>query len=173
MRLPDPLRRLILWRAKGIAYRREPDFVIGGQENPYLRRWWLIPRNKWFNLYLHRFLRSDDDRALHDHPWWSVSVLLEGSYLEHVPWIKMSGELDYRYSMVLPRAQGSVNYRGAEAAHRVELHGTPHGGEAAVWTLFITGPKVRDWGFWCPKGWRRWQDFCDPNENGRAGPGCD
>lgn len=27
--------------------------------------------------------RSDDDRALHDHPWVNMSILLEGTYTEH------------------------------------------------------------------------------------------
>ena len=48
-----------------------------------MRRWWVIPRNKWFNVYLHHFLRSDDDRALHDQPWWNLSILLDGEYTEH------------------------------------------------------------------------------------------
>jgi hypothetical protein len=61
------------------AQRRSPDFVIGGDERPYLLRWWVIPRNKVFNVYLHLFLRSDDDRALHDHPWANASMLLRGA----------------------------------------------------------------------------------------------
>lgn len=43
------------------------DFTIGGHERPYLLRWFIIPRNRFFNIYLHKFLRSDDDRALLDH----------------------------------------------------------------------------------------------------------
>ena len=31
-------------------------------------------RNKIFNIYLHQIIRSDDDRALHDHPY-SVTYL--------------------------------------------------------------------------------------------------
>ncbi len=42
---------------------RKPDFIIGGPENPYLLRWYLIPQNRFFNVYLHKILRSDDDRA--------------------------------------------------------------------------------------------------------------
>ena len=42
-----------------------PHMVIGGAEDPYLLRWYLIPRNPFVNVYLHKFLRSDDDRALH------------------------------------------------------------------------------------------------------------
>lgn len=64
------------------AQRRLPDFVIGGHANPYLLRWWLIPRNRVFNIYLHKFLRDDDDRALHDHPWFWCSIMLRGEYVE-------------------------------------------------------------------------------------------
>lgn len=62
--------------------KRKPDLCIGGEDSPYLKRWWLIPRNRFFNVYLHQFLKDDDDRALHDHPWWSVSFLLKGRLRE-------------------------------------------------------------------------------------------
>lgn len=28
---------------------------------------------RWFSIKMHIILRSDDDRALHDHPWWFVT----------------------------------------------------------------------------------------------------
>ncbi|MDZ7823006.1 MAG: hypothetical protein U5K75_02470 [Ahrensia sp.] len=62
-----------------------PDLIIGGAEDPYMRRWFIIPRNRWFNIYLHEIVRSDDDRALHDHPWWSLSLVLDGQMLEVLP----------------------------------------------------------------------------------------
>ena len=58
-----------------------PHKVIGGPD-PYLLRWHVIPRNRLLNVYVHKFLRSDDDRALHDHPWWFVSLILRGRYDE-------------------------------------------------------------------------------------------
>lgn len=61
------------------VFGRKPDFVIGDLSNPYLLRWWVIPRNRFFNVYLHKFLRDDDDRALHDHPWWSMSIILSST----------------------------------------------------------------------------------------------
>ncbi|SID67872.1 Protein of uncharacterised function (DUF550) [Mycobacteroides abscessus subsp. abscessus] len=61
--------------------RLEPHQPIGAEgEAPYLLRWYVIPRNRWLNIYLHKFLRDDDDRALHDHPWWFVSLMLWGQY---------------------------------------------------------------------------------------------
>lgn len=129
-----------------------PDFVIGSD---YLRRWWIIPRNEGCNVYLHEILRSDDDRAMHDHPWDNVSHLLFGSYLEHTP----------EGSFV--RTAGDIVQRKAADLHRLEV--IP--GERAI-SLFITGPKVREWGFACPKGWVHWSDFCAPGDSSQVGRGC-
>jgi hypothetical protein len=39
---------------------RPPDFIIGGAARPYIQRWWLVPRNRWFNIYLHRIMRDGE-----------------------------------------------------------------------------------------------------------------
>lgn len=141
---------------------RAPDFVIGGSDNPYLRRWWVIPRNRWFNIYLHEFLRSDDDRALHDHPWINLSIILKGCYREHKPGGVVKVRKPWR-----PLAPWRIVFRLPTAAHRVELiDGLP------VWTLFITGPRVREWGFWCPKGFVHWRDFTAGKNGEVVGKGC-
>ena len=147
--------------------RRPPDFVIGSGEEgskPYMSRWWVIPRNKHFNVYLHHFTHSDDDRALHDHPWWNISVLLFGRYLEHTP------------TEIIARQAPAIAWRPATALHRIELYPATGvdriGEEEEVWTLFITGPKIRDWGFACPKGWKPWQEFVSMKDKGSIGPGC-
>lgn len=150
-----------------VANRRPPDYVIGGEQDPYLRRWWVIPRNRFFNVYLHHFCRSDDDRALHDHPWWNMSLLLSGNYREHL----VGG-------VVKRRTEGAFYFRRASTAHRVELEEEfPHSGmhiERPVWTLFVTGPRIREWGFLCPHGWRHWREFTNPTDDGRTrGKGCD
>lgn len=131
---------------------REPDFVIGAD---YLRRWWVIPRNPWCNVYLHDIRKSDDDRAFHDHPWMNTSFLIEGSYIEHT--------LDGRFE----RKAGDYVIRGAQQMHRLEV--LP--GQSAI-SLFITGPKLREWGFACPQGWVHWQDFTDENDSSQTGRGC-
>lgn len=144
-------RRLI-----AVSERRPPDFIIGGEADPYLRRWWLIPRNRIFNVYLHHFLRSDDDRALHDHPWASVSLLLRGSYLEHLP-----------AGVVAPSKAGDLIVRGSgRMAHRIELDDGP------CWTLFVTGPRYRQWYFHCPQGLVHWKRFTDDRDSGVTGKGC-
>lgn len=142
--------------------RREPDFVIGGYDRPYMNRWFVIPRNRFFNIYLHQFMRSDDDRALHDHPWANCSILLDGTYTEHTI---AAGGINRREVL---RA-GSIRFRwSGRIAHRVELH------EGPCWSLFLTGPRYRSWGFHCPEqGWIHWEQFTAPDDKGAIGPGCD
>jgi hypothetical protein len=155
-----PVRTLARW-AERVMTARIPDFVIGEPERPYLLRWWVIPRNRLFNVYLHQTVRSDDDRALHDHPWLNCSILLAGRYAEHTI---LGGGIEHREE----RAAGSVTLRRSVAAHRLEI--MP--GERAI-SLFITGPRIRDWGFHCPKGgWTHWKLFTGGKNGELVGRGC-
>lgn len=136
---------------------RPPDITIG--EN-YLERWHIIPRNRYFNIYLHKFTGSDDDRALHDHPWHSVSFLLSGELVE-VSRGHHCGVYHYkRVRRFLPKL------RAATFAHRLVVRKGP------VWTVFVTGPRIRQWGFLCPEGWRHWKVFTSA-DGLRVGRGCD
>lgn len=135
---------------------RAPDFVIGPKDDPYLRRWWVIPRNRFFNIYLHNIRNNDDDRALHDHPWWNLSIILRGGYVEFTP----AGRK--------VRVKGQVAFRRAAQLHRLELIAP----SIDTWTLFITGPVIRVWGFACPQGWVPWQQFVDGRDAGMIGRGC-
>ena len=138
--------------ARDTMESRSPDFVIG---DDYLRRWYIVPRNAWSNLYLHEIRRSDDDRALHDHPWANSSFLLAGRYREHTP------------DGVFERVAGDFISRPAEALHRLEVYP----GEPAI-SLFATGPNVREWGFACPQGWRHWAEFLAVGNAAQVGRGC-
>lgn len=147
---------MIFGHIMGLKPLREPDFLIGpNKADPYMRRWWIIPRNDAFNIYYHEILHDDDDRALHDHPWPSLSIMCKGRLREITP---DSERIIHR---------GDVVFRDAETAHRLELIG----GEPAE-TLFITGPRIREWGFHCPKGWVDWRSFVDPASPGQPGRGC-
>lgn len=152
----------LFWHLLDVAMRRPPDLIVGTKADPYLRRWWLIPRNRFLNVYLHCFHRSDDDRALHDHPWWSLSLLLCGRYFEQTI---SAGGINHRREYRM----GAWRRRGARFAHRVEIKP----GERC-WTLFITGPVIREWGFHCPTGWRSHRDFASlTNGVSGVGLGCD
>lgn len=141
----------------------KPHFVIGDN---YLLRWYVIPRNRLLNIYLHKFLHDDEDRALHDHPWWFISIMLKGGYDEVVKGNRLT-----RYAP-------SIAFRQAVHAHRVVLHRVLDSQIVRpCWTLVITGRVVRDWGFLCPQGWRHWKEFTAYNEGkgdyGQVGRGCD
>ena len=138
--------------ARGLMASRPADFIIG---DDYLRRWWVIPRNRWLNVYLHDIRKSDDDRAFHDHPWMNSSFLIQGRYLEHTP------------QGVFERKAGDHVIRGAQQLHRLEVFP----GESAI-SLFVIGPKVREWGFACPQGWVHWQDFTSEHDSSQTGRGC-
>lgn len=142
---------------------REPDQVIGGVETPYMRRWYLIPKNRLLNIYLHQIIRSDDDRALHDHPWPSLSYMIRGRLGE----VHKHPLTDLVHAARVIEA-GQWTFRRASFAHRLVV---PEGQEA--WTLFITGPHIRAWGFHCPQGWRHWRDFVHPDDPGLPGRGCE
>lgn len=143
--------RLRNWAADKVW--TDSDVTIG---TGYMFRWFVIPRNPLMNIYLHQYVGNDDDRALHDHPWWSFSLMLHGSLLE------------FDADGVREIVEGESRFRTARYAHRLML--------SRDWqaiTLFITGPRIRRWGFHCPNGWRHWKDFVHPDDPGQIGPGCD
>jgi hypothetical protein len=156
------------------AMSREPDVYIGGWENPYLLRHYVLGgymgkdgllKSKTFlgliRIYVHEFKRSDDDRAHHDHPAGSISIGLGGRAVEHTIAV---GGIHHRREL---RA-GQIRCRSSKFAHRIEL--IP--GER-YFTMFIFFRNVREWGFHCPKGWVHWKDFTAPEDRGSVGIGCD
>ena len=100
-----------------------------------------------------------------DSPWMQAMISARSGM--------QSGERSVNLHGVVRRRPGAVVLRRAKSAHRVALVRDSLGYEKACWTLFLTGPRVRDWGFWCPNGWRHWHEFTDPEDSGRVGPGCD
>lgn len=149
--------------------QREPDFIIHNDDGEYLRRWYVIPRNPILNLYLHCIVGSDDDRALHCHPWLNISVLIAGNYREIVPTHPDQPSADDYLdggTRTHTRTAGDVIARSGNDRHRLVNTGAP------CWTLFITGPVFRRWGFWCRKGFVYWRKFVSARDKGAVGAGC-
>jgi hypothetical protein len=113
--------------------------IIGRPADPLLIRYILF-RCRWFGIYLHHLMRSDHDRALHDHPWNFISILLTGEYKEHTA----QGVTHHR--------RGSILIRPAMWLHRFEL-------EHPMWTLVFVGSRLRRWGFMTPLGWCWWRTY--------------
>lgn len=170
----DALRRWVLRKCVAMSNRRPADYVVGSRESPYLRRWYVIRRNPVFNIYFHEFRRSDDDRAPHDHMYVNLSWLLEGRYIEWVGPLNLPvPDLALPHVERREREQGAIVGRMPSTPHRIQLY-KAGGEEVPVRTLFITGPRVRDWGFWCPKNrWVHWRDFTRAGAPGEVGKGCD
>lgn len=155
---------------------RPPDFIIGGRDKPYLLRWYLLggrwkrtpgERPRWVSRtflgcrpYLHCFLRSDDDRAHHDHPSLSFSAAMGGGGTEHT--IAKGGIHRRR-----PIRRGTIRFRTARFAHRIEIEP----GSMLI-TLFIFLPNIREWGFHCKHGWVHWKEFTASDDSGAIGRGC-
>lgn len=161
-------------------FKRAPNFTIGPKHDPYLRRWFIVPRNRFLNVYLHKIMRDDDDRALHDHPWASLSIVLRGVIGEY--YADNPTDKNGKPEMIVRERwfeSGDIVYRGSRSAHRLivarEKRESSPGYYPAqpVWTLFITGPTIRKWGFWCPDSWRYWRDFVKSDDTGNIGRGCE
>lgn len=155
--LPEP--RVIMDRAGG---------------TPYLARWYLIGnrpkvddhgnpigvvKKDAFQVLLHHFFRGDHDGELHSHPWrWAVAIVLAGGYTEE----RRVGD-----SVIVRRCgPGTINVIHADDYHRVDLLG------AESWSIFITGPKVADWYFWCRNRLARapWRPFLAWKQDKAAPP---
>jgi hypothetical protein len=111
--------------------------IDGEQGEPYLERYYLLGIGGW-HAYLHRFVDSDPDRGLHDHPWGrALSLVLAGGY-DEMRFADAAGETT-RVRRVRP---WRLNLLRGDDYHRVVLaDGRP------AWTLFLHGPRVKGWGF--------------------------
>lgn len=125
------------------GYMRE---TIGRKECPYLHRKVLFCGPLSFRY--HVFLGSDDDRALHDHPWAFITFPFQ-KYLEQYYREGANVKL-FRY--VLP---WGFHYRKLGFRHRVIVDHPP------VRTLVITGPVAHKWGFWVDGLHVRWRKYHD------------
>lgn len=124
-------------------------YTIETDGDPYLTRILLDRlvglRNKLgIGVYLHKFHRPDIDEHLHNHPWKrAFSLVLSGSYDEArlIRGDARSCRVMYDGTPVEHRRVRFFNYLTKDDYHQVrQLHGD-------VWTLFVTGPRIQDWGF--------------------------
>jgi hypothetical protein len=140
--------------------------VIMDRENnePYLERYYLlfnVRRHFPFNIFLHKFLKSDPD-DVHDHPWPYATLILKGGYYEWVPQCNSKGE---KFGEIAKwRGPGSFRIASATQYHRIELDPG-----VECWTLFMPGPHVREWGFLTKtQGWVHWEKYLEIRKNDTA-----
>jgi len=126
-----------------------PAQLITTAGNPYIERYYvgeLFGRT----FYLHRFISSDSERHLHNHPWsngWAV--ILSGSYVEEVvidlcPHAHKGCVTEFITRKWFNRIDGNT-------FHRI------HSVKSGTWTLFCHGEMARIPGVFTPgsllKGW--------------------
>jgi hypothetical protein len=121
-REPHPLR-VVRHEDRGLLLHRYqpfwPDEWVGSQGAHFARPPWWRP----FNILLHQWVGAHNEE-MHDHPRWSVTVVLRGMIVEHTPW----------GSRVLK--PGSIVVRSRKYIHAFEI--VPG---AEPWTLFIVGRR--------------------------------
>ena len=101
---------------------------LGPPEKRYMKRW--VLNLGVFSVRLHKWICSDDHRALHDHPYCFVVLVLKGEYEDVTP------------NGVEVLKTGSIRFRHAKHVHTVRVTKSP------TWTLLLCGPWVRNWGFY-------------------------
>ena len=153
MRLPDPIRRAIARRVLRMMATRKADYVIESGTTAYLCRWYIIPRNPLISVYAHWIRVSDDDRAMHDHRSVTISIILDGGYIEVTPREPQWADPN-QYVKRQKRSAGDIIARMPRSLHRLEV---PSGCDAI--TLFITGPWLRVWGFHTAVGWLTHKEY--------------
>jgi hypothetical protein len=128
---------------------------------PYLERYYLFLKDRKrfpFNVFLHKFLKSDPD-DLHDHPWPYATIILKGGYYEWIPTYDSQGSK--LYEMAVWRGPGSFRISSADSFHRIELDP-----DVTCWTLFMPGPQKREWGFATRAGWVQHDQYIESKING-------
>lgn len=105
---------------------------------------------------IHEVITSDDSRAFHDHPWTFLSIGLVGTYVEETPFVGIDGAVpppgapdNWHRTLRAP----FINVKRATDLHVLAVPGR------SVWTLFLSRPKTRSWGFAGPFGWLPWRSF--------------
>ena len=109
---------------------------------------------KWFHIRLHTFYQGDDDSAVHDHPWWFITIPFT-TYYETVeeqipspfPWYdwrqRRPGDHPTYWRRRIRRVRAFLpHFRRATHRHFVLKPEKP------FHTIILTGPLKRDWGFW-------------------------
>ncbi len=119
-----------------------PCRLIYVEDRPYLERYYL---GTFFNhvVYLHRFVSSDRERHIHNHPWQrGYTLVMLGRYREEslIDLCPTAGESGCMTQIATRRWFGRVN---GNTFHRI------HDAVPGTWTLFWHSPflKNKGWGF--------------------------
>lgn len=124
--------------------------ITGRDGSIYMERYWLfspydkVDKSSWRrripSVRLHRIMREDQDRHMHDHPWDARTIILDGWYNEERP-IRPYARYDYTTDYWNRTTGDTASLRFGEYHRITEV--APNG----VWTMFITWKYCGTWGF--------------------------
>ena len=100
---------------------------LGEEECPYVYRW--IFNFYFFSIRIHKWIRSDDKRFMHDHPWWFIAMVIRGSNTD----VSNTRELMKPFR---PR------YRSSSHKHYVDVP------KSGCISILLTGKPMRKFRFW-------------------------
>ena len=124
------------------------------EKKPYLVRYYYKNYRPFARITIHNVLRSDID-GLHNHPWSFQTYILSGGYWEETP--------EGRFW----RAPGYHGYSKSTDFHRLSVDPVQSNGEE-TWTLFLMGPKEKEWGFLNEFGCgEQWTEYLERRKNER------
>lgn len=126
--------------------------VIRRDGSDYLWRWHVAGNRSGRGIYLHHFIKGDNDPDPHSHPWGFTTLVLAGGYVDEC-WKKdADGRVVHdRYQTCKP---GRLYCRRASHIHRVLL---PEG--KTGWTLVFRGKRFCDWGFYVGDRFVHWKEY--------------
>ena len=124
------MNKFLFWLSSFLPCR-----LIKLDSGPYLERYY-VGQLFGVTFYLHRFVSSDSERHMHNHPWgWGRALVLCGRYVETsvidiCPHANVSGALlTRRYIRWWNRVDGNHFHQISDAA-------------PGTWTLFFHGPRL-------------------------------
>jgi hypothetical protein len=123
---------------------------------PYLERYYVFLKDRKifpFNVFLHKFLKSDPD-DVHDHPWPYATLILKGGYYEWLPQFDNNGHKIAE--ICVWRGPGHFRVCSANSFHRIELDP-----DIECWTMFMPGPQKREWGFLVNNNWIQHEKYLE------------
>lgn len=106
---------------------------LGLKDCPYMKRWVIVLFG--YSIRIHYWVKSDDTRFYHSHPWNFFTFILFGSYTD----VSFDPATKKTEEEVLNTF--NLRYRPANHYHYVKVN-------KPTLTLVLAGPKIQNWGFW-------------------------
>jgi hypothetical protein len=157
----------LIRRAKRTPYVH----ITGPDGSVYMERYWLFnpypanssgaAKNRFpISIRLHRIMRPDGDRHLHDHPWNARTFILRGGYTEVRPLYSDPDMREFSHlETTINRCEGDTAALKFGEYHRITS--VTLGG---VWTLFVTGKYRGTWGFDVDGVKKPWREYLGIHE---------